>query len=140
MSASTRVGCGFLGSVLSSRTQVLQVSALLVSLVLRLIPLWCPIAESSCKVERLFFGIPYEPRTTCPEAANRPLVSHWPKWDHMAFLNQHLARRMDYPQPSAAFPRAGSGVTSLEPHRSCWEGGFRLCPGLFEERCWVGLL
>lgn len=36
---------------LSSRIQVHYISAVLVSVVLRLIPLWFPIAESSCEVE-----------------------------------------------------------------------------------------
>lgn len=48
------MGYGFLGpsgSGMSPKTQVLWVSALVVSLVLRLIPLWFPIAESFHEVE-----------------------------------------------------------------------------------------
>lgn len=56
----------------------------------------------------MFFGIPYGPRTTFPEASNRPfLMSHRPRLDQMAFLNQYLARGMDYPQPSVAFSKLG---------------------------------
>lgn len=128
-------GYGFLGSsgsVMSSRTQVLWVSVLLVSLVLvlRLIPLSFPIAASSCEVERWFLAVSYEPRTTFSEASNRSFfMSHWLKLDHMAFLDQYLARGMDYLQTSEAFLRAEDGVTSLEAHRFCWEVDSRLLSG-----------
>lgn len=120
---------GSSGSVMSSRTQILWVSFLFVSLVLvlRLIPLWFPIAAHSCEVERWFLGVSYEPRTTFPEASNRSfLMSHWLKLDHM---DQYLARGMDYLQTSEAFLRAGDGVTSLEAHRFCWEVDPRLLSG-----------
>lgn len=71
-------------ATLSSRIQVLKVSALLVSVVLRPIPLWFPMAESFCNVAREFCGVPYEPRTAFPEAGKRPLlISHSPKLDYM---------------------------------------------------------
>lgn len=107
MSASAESGLWVSEISFVTRDPVLWVSALLVSLVLRHLPLWLPTAESSCKVGRWFFGIPDEPRTTFPEAGSRPLLSHWPRLDHLAFLNQYMARRLDYPQPRVAFPELG---------------------------------
>lgn len=92
--------------------------------------LWFPIAVSSCEVERWFLGVSYEPRTTFQEASNRSfLMSHWLKLDHMAFLDQYLARGMGYLQTSEAFLRAGDGAPSLEAHRFCWEVDPRLLSG-----------
>lgn len=74
MSASAESGLWVSEVSVVTRDPVLWVSALLVSLVLRHLPLWLPTAVSSCKVERLFFGIPYEPRTTFPGAGSRPVL------------------------------------------------------------------
>lgn len=55
-------------------------------------------------------------------------MCHWPRLDHMAFLNQYLPRGMDYPQPRVAFPELEWSHFTGD-HRSCWEAGPRLCSG-----------
>lgn len=75
--AQTERGLWVSGIQQLSDVIIVWVSALLVSLVLRLIPLWFPIAESSCEVERQFLAVLYEPRTAFPEADSKPhLMSH----------------------------------------------------------------
>lgn len=74
MSASADSGLWVSEVSVVTKDPALWVSAVLVSLVLGHLPLWLPTAETSCKVERLFFGIPYEPRTTFPGAGSRPLL------------------------------------------------------------------
>lgn len=136
MSASAESGLWVSEVSVVTKGPALWVSAVLVSLVLGHLPLWLPTAETSCKAERLLFGIPYEPRTTFPGAGSRPLLCvigpGWITWHSWTSTCQGGWITLSPERPSQSW----SGVTSLGTTGPVG----KLDPGSAQEGCWVGLL